>query len=135
MVSVTITRRVAGIHNRDRATSETMVMTICMVLESSRLQEAMPGATMRSEVDEKSSSPHGISLGGEPDEWSTYVNKQFQAVNNSIMFESSYNANDPGVHLDVSDVPECEGKKSTDKHRRGKKIENDSAKAELTDSD
>ncbi|MBA0806286.1 hypothetical protein Gohar_005744 [Gossypium harknessii] len=134
MVSA-ITRRVAGIHKpgsshvRDDGDDDMHGVGIITLAGSNA------GATMRSEVDEKSSSPHGISLGGEPDEWSTYVNSNFQAVNNSIMFESSYNANDPGVHLDVSDVPEREGKKSTDKHRRGKKIENDSAKAELTDSD
>ncbi|KAE8708628.1 RING/U-box superfamily protein isoform 1 [Hibiscus syriacus] len=90
------------------------------------------GATMRSELDEKSRIPHGISL-GEPDTLNTYVNNNFQAVNNSIMFGSSYNTNDPGVHLDISDVSEHEGKKSADKQRRGKKIEKDSAKIEHSD--
>ncbi|CAI0408953.1 unnamed protein product [Linum tenue] len=33
----------------------------------------------------------------------TYVNSNFQAVNNSIMFDSHYNTNDPGVHMDISD--------------------------------
>ncbi|KAE8712806.1 hypothetical protein F3Y22_tig00110223pilonHSYRG00036 [Hibiscus syriacus] len=64
-------------------------------------------ATMRSELDKKSSIPHGISL-GESDILNTYVNSNFQAVKNFIMFGSSYNTNDPGVHLDISDVSEHE---------------------------
>ncbi|KAK8658318.1 hypothetical protein V6N13_036526 [Hibiscus sabdariffa] len=90
------------------------------------------GATMRSELDEKSGSPPGISL-GEPDTLSTYVNSNFQAVNNSIMLGSSYKTNDPGVHLDISDVYEQEGKKSEDKHRRGKKTGKGSAQTEHSD--
>ena len=87
------------------------------------------GATMRSELDEKS-SPHGISL-GEPDALSTYVNSNFQSVNNSIMLGSSYNTNDPGVHLDVSDAFEHESQKPEDKpRRRRKKKEMDSSKSE-----
>ncbi|XVF51164.1 hypothetical protein PTKIN_Ptkin04bG0162300 [Pterospermum kingtungense] len=80
------------------------------------------GATMRSEVDEKS-SPDRISL-GKPDALSTYVNSNFQAVNNSIMLGSSYKTNDPGIHLDVSDGFEHEDKKPASKpRRRGKKKE------------
>ncbi|KAK8653554.1 hypothetical protein V6N13_127547 [Hibiscus sabdariffa] len=60
------------------------------------------GATMRSELDEKS--------GDETDAVSSYVNSNFQGVNNSIMVGSSYNANDPGVHLDISDRPRRRGK-------------------------
>ncbi|XVF10257.1 hypothetical protein REPUB_Repub07fG0167000 [Reevesia pubescens] len=90
------------------------------------------GATMRSELDEKS-SPHGISV-GEPDALSTYVNSNFQAVNNSIMLGSSYNSNDPGVHLDVSDVFEHESKKPADKpRRRGMKKEKGSSESEHSD--
>ncbi|XP_022738652.1 uncharacterized protein LOC111291273 [Durio zibethinus] len=90
------------------------------------------GATMRSELDEKS-SPHGIPP-GESDALSTYVNSNFQAVNNSIMLGSSYNTNDPGVHLDVSDAFEDEGKKPADKpRRRGKKKEKDSSNSEHSD--
>ncbi|KAK8490209.1 hypothetical protein V6N13_052747 [Hibiscus sabdariffa] len=71
------------------------------------------GATMRSQLDEKS--------GDETDALSTYVNSNFQAVNNSIMLGSSYNANDPGVHLDISDVVQHQGKKAADRpKRRGK---------------
>ncbi|GMI67656.1 hypothetical protein HRI_000434900 [Hibiscus trionum] len=77
------------------------------------------GATMRSELDEESGPRYGISLEDEADALSTYVNSNLQAVNNSIMFGSSYNANDPGVHLDISDVVvEHEGKKAADKPRR-----------------
>ncbi|KAE8701123.1 RING/U-box superfamily protein isoform 1 [Hibiscus syriacus] len=76
------------------------------------------GATMRSEMDEESDHRYGISVGDEGDAPSTYVNSNFQAVNNSIMLGSSYNANDPGVHLDISDVVEHQGKKAADKPRR-----------------
>ncbi|XP_030540143.1 uncharacterized protein LOC115747949 [Rhodamnia argentea] len=56
------------------------------------------GATLKSEMDEKSGGPDE-----ELDSMSTYVNSNFQAVNNSIMMGGSYTTNDPGVHLDVSD--------------------------------
>ncbi|GMJ06314.1 hypothetical protein like AT1G63310 [Hibiscus trionum] len=126
MVSA-ITRRVCGIHKPGSSQGGDDDGVRIITLAGSNA-----GATMRSELDEKSSSPHGISL-GEPDTLSTYVNSNFQAVNNSIMFGSSYNTNDPGVHLDISDVAEHEAKKSADKHRRGKKIEKDSATAEHSD--
>ncbi|XVE64557.1 hypothetical protein DITRI_Ditri07aG0109900 [Diplodiscus trichospermus] len=126
MVSA-ITRRVSGIHKPGSSHPEdddddhgVRIVT---------LAGNNAGATMRNELDEKS-SPHGISL-GEPDALSTYVNSNFQAVNNAIMLSSSYNTNDPGVHLDVSDVFEHEGQKPADKpRRRGKKKEKDSSKSE-----
>ncbi|KAE8661996.1 putative Auxin-induced protein 5NG4 [Hibiscus syriacus] len=122
-----VTRRVCGIHKpgSSQGGDDNGVRIITLAGNNA-------GATMRSELDEKSSSPHGISL-GEPDTLSTYVNSNFQAVNNSIMLRSSYNTNDPGVHLDISDVAEHEGKKYADKHRRGKKIDKDSAKTEHSD--
>ncbi|XWS50207.1 hypothetical protein CRYUN_Cryun12cG0069100 [Craigia yunnanensis] len=123
-----ITHRISGIHkpgsshHEDNDDDEHGVRIITLAGNNA-------GATMRSELDEKS-SPHGISL-GEPDALSTYVNSNFQAVNNSFMFSSSYNTNDPGVHLDVSDVLEHDGQKPADKpRRRGKKKEKDSSKSE-----
>ncbi|KAL4384262.1 hypothetical protein GQ457_15G011550 [Hibiscus cannabinus] len=125
-----ITRRVCGIHKPGSSHSgddddEHGVRIITLAGSNA-------GATMRSELDEKSGSPPGISL-GEPDTLSTYVNSNFQAVNNSIMLGSSYNTNDPGVHLDISDVYEHEGNKSEDKHRRGKKTGKGSAQTEHSD--
>ncbi|TKY53482.1 laccase-1 protein [Spatholobus suberectus] len=58
------------------------------------------GATLRSELDEKSGNPYH---GDESEALSTYVNSNFQAINNSVMLGGSYQANDPGVHLDISD--------------------------------
>lgn len=58
------------------------------------------GASMRSELDEKSGNPSHYD---EPEALSTYVNSNFQAINNSVMLGGSYHANDPGVHLDISD--------------------------------
>ncbi|KAF5729806.1 hypothetical protein HS088_TW20G00171 [Tripterygium wilfordii] len=58
------------------------------------------GATMRSELQDDKD----LSIGDQPEPMNTYVNSNFQAVNNSIMMESSYSTNDPGVHMEVSDI-------------------------------
>jgi len=57
------------------------------------------GATLRSELDEKS----GKTSVGESEALTTFINSNFQAINNSIMYGGSYHANDPGVHFDISD--------------------------------
>ncbi|XP_059662093.1 uncharacterized protein LOC132308116 [Cornus florida] len=57
------------------------------------------GATMRSELDDKPQE-------GENDALGTYVNSNFQAINNSLMLSGSYNTNDPGVHLEITDYVE-----------------------------
>ncbi|KAF5460453.1 hypothetical protein F2P56_020317 [Juglans regia] len=79
------------------------------------------GATLRSEMDEKADPPHdGLSL-GEPETLITYVNSNFQAINNSIMMGGSYGTNDPSVHLDISNYFDNKGH-SPDKHgKKGKK--------------
>ncbi|KAJ6301246.1 hypothetical protein OIU77_015539 [Salix suchowensis] len=79
------------------------------------------GATMRGELDGQKSNkvPDGVSF-GEPDQSpETWVNSNFQAVNNSIMFGSNYSTNDPGVHMDISDAHERHG--LTPDHKLGKK--------------
>ncbi|KAG9148274.1 hypothetical protein Leryth_012226 [Lithospermum erythrorhizon] len=58
------------------------------------------GATMRGDIDEKS----GPDV--ENEDMITYVNSNFQTINNSIMLGGSYTANDPGVHLDITDYTE-----------------------------
>lgn len=80
------------------------------------------GATLRSELDEKS----GKTSHGESEELSTFVNSNFQAINNSIMFGGSYQANDPGVHLDISDFtddqpPQSQKHKVEKLGKKGKK--------------
>ncbi|XP_021290948.1 uncharacterized protein LOC110421634 [Herrania umbratica] len=129
MVSA-ITHRISGIHKPGSSQHEDDQEHPASIIT---LAGNNSGATMRSELDDKS-SPQGISL-GEPDALSTYVNSNFQAVNNSIMLGSSYNTNDPGVHLDVSDVIEREGHKPADIARRirGKKKEKGSLKSENSD--
>lgn len=87
------------------------------------------GATLRSELDEKS----GQSLhGGEPEALSTYVNSNFQAVNNSMMLGGSYQANDPGVHLDVSEFTEPQGhrEKGEKLGKKAKKKEKETTKSD-----
>ncbi|XP_057433504.1 uncharacterized protein LOC130726275 [Lotus japonicus] len=85
------------------------------------------GATLRSELDEKSgkSSSHD-----EAETLSTYINSNFQAVNNSIMLGGSYQANDPGVHMDISDFTEPHHHKA-EKHE--KKKEKEATKSEHSD--
>lgn len=68
------------------------------------------GATMRSELDVMDkTTPHDQDPnqgGSEHDQQvplTTYLNSNFQAINNSIMLGGSYTTNDPGVHLDISD--------------------------------
>ncbi|KAJ9706437.1 hypothetical protein PVL29_001780 [Vitis rotundifolia] len=77
------------------------------------------GATMRGELDEKPGPP-GLSL-GENEALSTYVNSNFQSVNNSIMMGGSYSTNDPGVHMDITDLVEHHGHKPVKHGKKGKK--------------
>ncbi|KAJ4847551.1 hypothetical protein Tsubulata_035276 [Turnera subulata] len=100
------------------------------------------GATMRSELEEIRSKKKSVvypmnSQDGDDEEeeeegeegLGTYVNSNFQAVNNSLMLGSSYTTNDPGVHLDISDtfqhrLPHHATR--PDKHaKKGKKKEKD----------
>ncbi|GAB4844201.1 hypothetical protein Ancab_037567 [Ancistrocladus abbreviatus] len=80
------------------------------------------GATMkRSEMD-AGEQPQ------EQDDWGngTYVNSNFQAVNNSIMMNGSCSSNDPGVHLNISDyVGDHDHEHVHGRMSRGKKIAQD----------
>ncbi|KDP42685.1 hypothetical protein JCGZ_23625 [Jatropha curcas] len=89
------------------------------------------GATMRSELDDKPNyNPQGLS-GDEPEALGTYVNSNFQAINNSIMIGGSYNTNDPGVHLDISDIFEHHAYRPDTKHaRKGKRKEKEAVKSD-----
>ncbi|XP_062073995.1 uncharacterized protein LOC133778158 [Humulus lupulus] len=77
------------------------------------------GATLRGELDDNTA---GLK-GGEPpvlsdsETMKTFVNSNFQAVNNSIMMGGSYNTNDPGVHVEISDFGESQ--ESKPEYRRG----------------
>ncbi|KAK7328256.1 hypothetical protein VNO77_22359 [Canavalia gladiata] len=88
------------------------------------------GATLRSELDEKS----GKTSHGDPEALSTFVNSNFQAINNSIMLGGSYEANDPGVHLDISDFSDQshhhKAEKQGKKGKKGKKKEKEGSKSE-----
>ncbi|XP_044477506.1 uncharacterized protein LOC123204772 [Mangifera indica] len=81
------------------------------------------GASMRSELDDKKNVDHQVLFSqGEAEPMNTYVNSNFQSVNNSIMFNSHYNTNDPGVHMDITDVFEHQGHLKPDKlAKKGKK--------------
>lgn len=88
------------------------------------------GATMRGDLDEKSSPRHGMSLGEQEGEGlSTYVNSNFQAINNSIMMGGSYSTNDPGVHMDISDF--IDDHQGHNKHgKKGKKKDKETSKSD-----
>ncbi|KAI9071117.1 hypothetical protein K1719_046925 [Acacia pycnantha] len=64
------------------------------------------GATLKSKVDNNKPAAGHHSGKPEEEELSTYVNSNFQAVNNSIMFSGSYQAHDPGVNVEISDFTE-----------------------------
>ncbi|KAI3815934.1 hypothetical protein L1987_15618 [Smallanthus sonchifolius] len=62
------------------------------------------GATMTGEMsmeDHKSGMKERDEHVNSP--LTTFLNSNFQGVNNSIMVGGSYSANDPGIHLDVED--------------------------------
>ncbi|XP_060170999.1 uncharacterized protein LOC132601978 [Lycium barbarum] len=62
------------------------------------------GASMRGKTEEK------VGIEGDASEENealkTYVNNNFQSLNNSIMLGGRYCTNDPGVHFDISDYME-----------------------------
>jgi hypothetical protein len=93
------------------------------------------GATLRSELDAKSGK---YSSHDEPEALSTYVNSNFQAINNSIMLGGSYHANDPGVHMDISDFTEPpqnhhKAEKHGKKEKKDKKKGKEGSKSEHSD--
>lgn len=84
------------------------------------------GASLKTDQpDEKSGAVHpdGVFFGedGQSDAMTTYVNSNFQAINNSIMMDGKYEANDPGVHLDITDVVETNKGKFRKHGKKGKK--------------
>ncbi|KAL5551450.1 hypothetical protein UlMin_001626 [Ulmus minor] len=87
------------------------------------------GATLRGELDEKAAGLHGEkpAIGGESEALTTYVNSNFQAINNSIMMSGTYNTNDPGVHVEISDIAEH---KADRKSKKGKKKNKEAFKSE-----
>lgn len=80
------------------------------------------GATMRGDMDRhhKQHDQHEVSPDeDQPDGSDTYVNSNFQTVNNSIMLGSTYTSNDPGVHMDIEDVMDNQGHRVEKHGRRG----------------
>ncbi|XP_054779485.1 uncharacterized protein LOC129287295 [Prosopis cineraria] len=91
------------------------------------------GATLKSEVDNKPADHHS---GEKPEEeaLSTHVNSNFQALNNSIVFSGSYQANDPGVSIEISDFTEPTSHHKDGKHeKKSKKKEKEESKSDHGD--
>ncbi|KAG8374496.1 hypothetical protein BUALT_Bualt10G0000900 [Buddleja alternifolia] len=87
------------------------------------------GATMRGDMmDEKPAGPQGLSSLPEHEDFATYVNSNFQAINNSIMLGGSYNTNDPGVHLDISDYVDHHDAPLPKRGNKGKELEKGSSR-------
>ena len=116
MVDV-ITNRIAGLPNQESSADEDDHGIRIITLAGTNT-----GATMRSELDDHKGKKlsDGESF-GEPEASGTYVNSNFQALNNSIMFGSQYSTNDPGVHMDISDTFEPHGLKPGKHGKKGKK--------------
>ncbi|KAJ0240903.1 hypothetical protein HA466_0219460 [Hirschfeldia incana] len=74
------------------------------------------GATMKTELDNN----HGDNK-HELDFLTTFVNSNFQAVNNSLMMGAKYETHDPGVHLDISGDVEKPSMKASAKETKDKK--------------
>ncbi|XP_022136757.1 uncharacterized protein LOC111008382 isoform X2 [Momordica charantia] len=83
------------------------------------------GATMRAELNGKTTKLEGAA-GDENEALTSYINSNFQAINNSIMFGGSYSGNDPGVHMDISDLHE-EGHKGDKGGAKAKKVAKENA--------
>ncbi|CAH2048135.1 unnamed protein product [Thlaspi arvense] len=81
------------------------------------------GATMKTELDDNHEDHRNNRNGGhELDFLTTFVNSNFQAVNNSIMMGAKYETHDPGVHLDILGDVEKPSMKAPAKETRGKKV-------------
>ncbi|KAI8569947.1 hypothetical protein RHMOL_Rhmol02G0317700 [Rhododendron molle] len=81
------------------------------------------GAAMRGELDDNNARADGQN-DHEEDGLGTYVNSNFQAINNSIMLGGSYTSKDPGVHLDITDflqLPHHTHHAGSSKHKRKEK--------------
>lgn len=75
------------------------------------------GATMRHGSGTGAEENH-VPQDGEGEDFTAFVNGNFQAINNSIMLDGSYSANDPGVHLKIIDSLKHD---DSDKSRKNKK--------------
>ena len=91
------------------------------------------GAILRGELNDKSADLNKgePALLADSEALSTYVNSNFQAVNNSLMMGGSYKTNDPGVHVEISDFAESpESKKEYRRGWKGKKKSKEALKSD-----
>ncbi|KAJ0265723.1 hypothetical protein HA466_0019640 [Hirschfeldia incana] len=94
------------------------------------------GATMKTELDDNHVSNYKNG-GHELESLTTFVNSNFQAVNNSIMMGAKYETHDPGVHLDIVGDVEKAPMKAPARGTKGKKdkthVRRDRRESEHTD--
>ncbi|KAI3515190.1 hypothetical protein L1887_13957 [Cichorium endivia] len=97
------------------------------------------GATMRGELDLMGMEDQKSGMKQHDEQLlpplTTFLNGNFQGVNNSIMVGGSYSANDPGIHLDVDDYYGVKGEPGPRKYgKKGKKkAQSESSKSDHTD--
>ncbi|XP_022985289.1 uncharacterized protein LOC111483341 [Cucurbita maxima] len=85
------------------------------------------GATMRAELNGKAKKLEDAGVDkNEP--LTSYINSNFQAINNSIMFGGSYTGNDPGVHMNITDLHE-EGHKAEKGRAKSKKVDKENGES------
>ncbi|XP_073133164.1 uncharacterized protein [Henckelia pumila] len=90
------------------------------------------GASMRGEIDQKPDALQGDQAVPESEDFATYVNSNFQAINNSIMLGGSYETNDPGVHLDISEYKDDDFSRRS-RGKKSKKNENGGSKRDYSE--
>ncbi|XP_057956237.1 uncharacterized protein LOC131149632 [Malania oleifera] len=91
-----------------------------ITLAGSNTGAAMRGEYSSDELKSDKTRLPGRQMHDGDDALSTYVNSNFQAINNSIMLGGDYSTNDPGVHLDISDYfDDDRGHPHSPKHSRG----------------
>ncbi|XP_074288476.1 uncharacterized protein LOC141613629 [Silene latifolia] len=116
MISALTTRLAGGSHHLgDKDESGVGIIT---------LAGSNTGATMRGDLlgrHENHEHDHEDLPSDELEGLDTYVNNNFQGVNNSIMFEASYSSNDPGVHVEIDDVVFPHGHKHNKHGKKGTK--------------
>ncbi|KAG1354735.1 101 kDa malaria antigen [Cocos nucifera] len=77
------------------------------------------GATMKANLEEMMDT-HG-ALHDDERAMSAYTNSNYQAVNNSILLGGSCNAEDPGVHIVISDHVDDHGDSDQESHEKKEK--------------
>ncbi|XP_052171597.1 uncharacterized protein LOC127787574 [Diospyros lotus] len=127
-----LTRRLSDLHGNRGGHDQPLSADDELGVRVVTLAGTNTGASMRGELDDKSSLQLGGGEGEEEEVPGTYVNSNFQSINNSIMLAGNYSANNPGVHLNISEEvePQHGQMKHPHKANKGHKKDKDSSKSD-----